>query len=140
MELHKYTEGDHGKESLMQLIRGICRDTLRLSSKELIAAKLEIKEELTKSIRAGASLGIGVFILAVGMILLSLMIVFALSAYTSMPLWASFGIVGLVYSIAGGLLLWAAKQKASDLKPYPQESVESAKEDVRYVSARATGH
>jgi hypothetical protein len=26
------------------------------------------------------------------------------------------------------------------VKPYPQESVQSAKEDVRYVSARAAGH
>jgi hypothetical protein len=134
---HPETEG---KESIIQLVRGICQDTLTLSSKELTAAKLEIRQEITKGLKAGISLGIGAFVLAVGVILLSLMLVFILSAYTLIPLWGGFGIVGLVYAIAGALLVWGAKQKASDVKPYPQESVQSAKEDVRYVSARATGH
>jgi hypothetical protein len=128
------------KESIIHLVRGICHDTLTLSSKELTAAKLEIKQEITKGLKAGISLGIGGFILAVGVILLSIMLVFVLATYTPVPLWGGFGIIGLVYSLGGGLLLWAGKQKATDVKPYPQESVESAKEDVRYVSARAAGH
>jgi uncharacterized membrane protein YqjE len=137
--MHSYRENNRPKESVMQLVRGICQDTLTLSAKELTAAKLEIKQEITKGLKAGISLGIGVFVLAIGVILLSLMLVFVLSAYTAIPLWGSFGIIGLVYAIAGGLLIWGAKQKVSDVKPYPQESVESAKEDVRYVSERATG-
>jgi hypothetical protein len=138
--MRSYPENNRRKESIIQLIRGICQDSLRLSSKELTAAKLEIKQEITKGVKAGISLGIGVFILAVGVLLLSCMLVFILSAYTPIPLWASFGIIGLIYVIAGGLLVWGAKEKASDVKPYPQDSVESAKEDVRYVSARAAGH
>jgi hypothetical protein len=138
--MRSYRENNRPKESLIQLVRGICQDTLTLSAKELTAARLEIKQEITKGVKAGVSLGIGAFVLAVGVILLSLMIVFVLSAYTVIPLWGSFGIIGLVYAIAGGLLIWGAKQKVIDVKPYPQESVESAKEDVRYVSERATGH
>ena len=128
------------KESIIHLVRGICHDTLTLSSKELTAAKLEIKQEITKGLKAGISLSIGGFILAVGVVLLSLMLVLILRTYTGVPLWVSFGVTGLVYCIGGGLLLWGGKQKASDVKPYPQESVQSAKEDVRYVSARAAGH
>jgi putative superfamily III holin-X len=138
--MRSYRESNHRKESIIQLIRGICQDSFSLSSKELTAAKLEIKQEITKGVKAGISLGVGVFILAVGVILLSCMLVFILSAYTPIPLWGSFGIIGLIYAIAGGLLVWGAKEKASDVKPYPQDSVESAKEDVRYVSARAAGH
>ena len=128
------------KVSIIQLVRGICHDTLTLSSKELTAAKLEIKQEITKGLKAGISLSIGGFILAVGVVLLSLMFVLILTTYTGLPLWVSCGIMGLVYCVVGGLLLWAGKQKATDVKPYPQESVQSAKEDVRYVSARAAGH
>jgi hypothetical protein len=128
------------KVSILELVRGICHDTLTLSSKELTAAKLEIRQEITKGLKAGISLGIGGFILAVGVVLLSLMLVLVLTAYSGIPLWASFGIIGLVYCIGGGVILWAGKQKATGVKPYPQESVQSAKEDVRYVSARAAGH
>ena len=57
------------KVSIIQLVRGICHDTLTLSSKELTAAKLEIKQEITKGLKAGISLSIGGFILSVGVIL-----------------------------------------------------------------------
>lgn len=130
----------NGKESVIDLVRGIYRDTLTLSTKEFTAAKLEIKQELLKAVTAAISLGIGGFVLAVGIILLSIMLALIIATYTPVPLWGGFGIIGLFYTVVGGLLLLAAKRKVGSVKPYPEQSVESAKEDVRYVSARASGH
>jgi len=105
----------HGedKETITRLIRGILQDTLGLFSKELIAAKLEIKQEVTKALRSGVSLAIGGFILAVGFILLSLMFVSILAIYTPLPIWASLGIVALVYCIAGAMVLWTGKNRCA---------------------------
>ena len=138
METSLQPQGED-KETITRLIRGILQDTLGLFSKELTAAKLEIKQEVTKALRSGVSLAIGGFILAVGFILLSLMFVSILATYTPLPIWASLGIVALVYCIAGAMVLWAGTQKASRVKPFPEESVRSTKQDVRYIAERAAG-
>src|SRR5439155_275776 len=84
-----------------------------------------LKQTVTKALRSGVSLAIGRFILAVGFILLSLMFVSILATYTPLPIWASLGIVALVYCIAGAMVLWAGTQKASRVKPFPEQSVRS---------------
>src|SRR5438093_12850362 len=128
---------EEDKETITRLIRGILQDTLGLFSKELTAAKLEIKQEVTKALRSGVSLAIGGFILAVGFILLSLMFVSILAIYTPLPIWASLGIVALAYCIAGAMVLWAGPQTASRGKPFPEQSVRRTKHGVRYVAGAA---
>jgi cobalamin biosynthesis protein CobD/CbiB len=132
----------HGEdqETIVQLIRGILKDTLALFTKELTAARLEIKQEVTKALASGVSLAIGGFILAVGFVLLSLMFVLILASYSSLPLWASLGIVAVVYFILGGVVMWAGAHRAREVKPLPQQSIESTKQDVRYITGRRTDH
>ena len=122
-----------------KLVYGILQDAQTLISKEIASAKLEVKEELGKAISAGISFGIGGFLLAMGAILLSLMLVFLLTTYTTVPLWGSLGIFGLVYCIVGAIFIVIGKKKA-DIKPYPEKTVEHTKEDVRYITERAKGH
>ncbi|HEX6439887.1 MAG TPA: phage holin family protein [Candidatus Binatia bacterium] len=128
---------NHDK-SLGSLISGIFQDAQTLIGKEIAAAKLELKQEMSKGIKAGVSLGIGGFLLVVGFILLTLMIVFLISTYTPIPLWGSLGIVGLVYCVAGAIALIIGKRKVTEVKPVPEETLQHTKEDVRYIAERAS--
>ena len=56
-------------QSFGSLISGIFHDAQTLVTKEIAAAKLELKQEMSKGIKAGVSLGIGGFLLVVGFIL-----------------------------------------------------------------------
>lgn len=129
---------NNNRESLGELISGIFRDAQTLIAKEITAAKLEFKQEISKAVKAGVSLGVGAFLLIVGFVLLSLMLVFLLSAYTPVPIWGSFGIIGLVYCVIGAILAMAGKRKVSEVKPIPQEALQETKEDVRYIADHAS--
>ena len=132
------TENRHNNKSLGSLISGIFQDAQTLISKEIAAAKLELKQEMNKGLKAGVSLGIGAFLLVVGFVLLTLMIVFLISAYTPIPLWGSLGIVGLVYCVAGAIAVIIGKRKVTEVKPVPEDALQQTKEDVRYIAERAS--
>ncbi|MGH7784389.1 MAG: phage holin family protein, partial [Candidatus Binatia bacterium] len=102
---------DHS-DGFGKLVYGILQDAQTLITKEIASAKLELKEELAKGMRAGISFGIGGFLLAMGAVLLSLMLVFLLSTYTTVPLWGGLGIFGLIYCVVGAIFIGAGKNKA----------------------------
>jgi Putative Actinobacterial Holin-X, holin superfamily III len=127
-------------ESVIQLVRGIVQDARTLSVKEFAAAKLEAKQEIGKIAKVGVSFGAGMFLLALGVIFLSLMLVLVLQQYTTLLLWQSLGAVGLFYVIVGAIVLVIGKSKAVSVRPIPEKSLRSAKEDIRYIRERAVGH
>src|ERR1043166_4861155 len=85
--------------SLTALLASIVSDAKDLLVQEVALTKLEVQDELRKAKSAAISLGIGIGIVTVGGILLMLMLVQVLAAFTEMPLWGCYGIVG------GGLVL-----------------------------------
>lgn len=118
---------------IFELVRGILEDGKTLIAKELLAAKLEIKEEIAKTRQATILLAAGCFIFAIGVIMLSLMVAFLLDRYSILPLWASFGTVGVVYVIVAGILFAMGKRKVAEIDAFPRDSVNGAREDVRYI-------
>jgi hypothetical protein len=124
---------------MLDLVRGILEDGRSLLSKELLAAKLEIKEEIAKTGQATILLAAGAFIFAIGVIMLSAMVAFLLDRYSILPLWASFGVVGVIYLIAAGILLVLGKRKLGEIDAFPRDSVQGAKEDVRYIKQAIRG-
>jgi cobalamin biosynthesis protein CobD/CbiB len=138
MDPMETTRNRNDHQSFGSLISGIFQDAQTLIAKEIAAAKLELKQELSKGIKAGVSLGIGGFLLVVGFIFLSFMIVFLISTYTPIPLWGSLGIVGLVYCVAGAIAVVIGKRKVTEVKPVPEDALQHTKEDVRYIAERAS--
>lgn len=93
------------------LISGILRDAKDLVIQGAALAKLEVKDELRKAKSAAIAAGIGLGTAAIGGILLILMVVHLLAASTEIPLWGSYGIVGGVLLVVGGILFAAGKSK-----------------------------
>jgi uncharacterized membrane protein YqjE len=132
-------ENDRG-ESIMDLMRGILHDARTLSSKEFTAAKLEIREEISNAVRSSIFLGVGLFMLATGIVVLSIVIALVLARYFALPIWASLGIVGGAYTILGLIIILVGKHKMKGITAIPQDTLRSTREDAHYIRQKAIGH
>lgn len=126
--------------SLAALLGGIINDARDLLLKEFTMAKLEIQDELHKTKTAAISLGIGISISAVGGLLLILMLVHLLQALTGLPLWGCYGTVGGVLLLSGLLVLFKGKKVAEEIEVIPQETVETLKENAKWIRERTTSN
>jgi hypothetical protein len=111
--------------NLAALLGGIMHDAKDLLLQELTLAKLEGHDEL-RQIKT-----------AVGGILLSLMLVHGLAAYTDIPLWGCYGIVGSVFGVLGWVLLASGKHKIEGIDVMPQ-TVETMKENAQWLREQTT--
>jgi hypothetical protein len=129
---------DNSEPTLAQLMHGLVNDAKLLMRQELALAKHEIQGEVGKTKTALVSLGVGIGITAVGGLLLIVMLVHLLNALTEWPLWLCYGIIGGVCAIAGVVLLYRGKQHISQIDMVPQQTVETMKENVRWIKKKAT--
>jgi len=123
--------------SLMALLGGILNDAKDLLVQELTLARLEGQDELRQIKTAALLLSIGIAVSTVGGMLLSLMLVHMLVAYTDVPLWGCYGIVGSVVAVLGGVLLAAGTHKAEEIDVLPQ-TVETMKENAQWLTEQMT--
>jgi Putative Actinobacterial Holin-X, holin superfamily III len=123
--------------TLMQLVSDLVSDAKELLRQELTLAKYEITQEVHKTKRALISLGAGIGIISVGGLLLLVMLVHALNALTGLPLWACYGIIGGMLAIVGMLMIYSGKKTISQIDMIPQQTVESMKENARWIKEKA---
>ena len=121
---------------ILSLVGGIFRDASELISKEVMAAKMEMREELENVKSTAVLMGVGLVALLVGVILLALTLVYLLVEYTALDLWACYAIVGGAISLVGIVVLLFGKQRAAKTKVVPTAAIENAKEDARWITRR----
>jgi hypothetical protein len=134
---------DNGSEQLSEpsfvsLLGGIAKDAKDLLLREVALTKLEVQYELSKAKTAAIALGIGFGTMAAGGMLLMLMAVHALAAFTVVPLWGCYGVVGGVLVLLGGVLLAMGKTKAEKLDMVPPATVERIKESAQWLTKPMT--
>ena len=127
-------------ESVMELIRGSVHDARTLSIKEFAAAKLEIREEISKAVRSGIFLGVGLFALASGVVVLSIVLALLLARNLALPDWVSLAIVGVAYTVFGLVIILLGKHKLKGITAITRNTLQSSKEDARYIGEKAIGH
>jgi hypothetical protein len=120
--------------SFVSLLGGIANDARELLLQEVALIKLEVQYELLKAKTAATSLGIGIGIIAMGGLLLMLMLVHVLAAFTVVPLWGCYGIVGTPLVLLGGVLLAMGKTKAEEVDVLPPQTVERIKESAQWLT------
>jgi Putative Actinobacterial Holin-X, holin superfamily III len=128
----------NSEPTLAQLVSGLVSDTKLLLRQELALAKHEISEEVRKTKTALICLGAGSGVAAIGGLLFIAMLVHLLNALTDWPLWICYGVVGGVFAIVGVVLLYRGKQQISHVDMVPQQTVETMKENVRWIKEKAT--
>jgi len=121
------------ERSLPELVSDVAKDMSTLVRKELELAKIETKEEISRSAKAGGMLGAAGGAAYFALLLLSFGIVFLLDLV--MPLWTAFLVVAVVYVGVAAFLYGQGRERMKQVNPVPDETVESVKEDVRWLKA-----
>jgi len=125
------------------LLGGIISDFGDLIKQEIRFAKAEFKSDLGKAREAATTLCIGVGVASVAGLLLVWMLVYLLHWLTvpagmadpaKLPLWACFGIVGLVFGVVGGVLIGSGIRKFQSNNPLPDQTAQSIKENVQWIA------
>jgi len=128
--------------SMASLVGGIITDAQQLIRQEAALARREIQEELTKAKTAAISFGIGVAVLFLGGIMIIFMLVHLLHWLAGdpdpahIPLWGCYGIVGAVFIVVGGVALFIAKTKVTQIDLVPRRTVETMKENVQWIQTK----
>jgi uncharacterized membrane protein YqjE len=125
------------EQTTADLLRQLSEQTTTLVRQEIELAKLELTEKGKKAgIGAGMVGGAG----ALGFYALGALTACAILALaTAVAGWLAALIVGVVYAAGAGVLALTGKNKVAEAgPPVPEQAVDSTKEDVRWVKARAT--
>ena len=124
--------------SVGTLVSSIVGDVQTLARQEIALAREEIKEELGTARDAAIKLGIAAAVLTIGGILLTVFLSLAVADLFNWPAWAGFWLVGLVFAIIGGVLLYRGKKDVDQIKPMPQKTIDTMKENVEWIKDRTT--
>ena len=114
-----------------QLVGEIGGDLSRLFRQEVELAKTEIRDEAAKAGKAAGMFGGAGVAGWMSALFLSLAVVWALDSVMDAG-WAAF-IVAVLWGIAGAVLFAAGKNKAREINPVPEQTVQTLKEDAQWA-------
>jgi Putative Actinobacterial Holin-X, holin superfamily III len=120
------TRPDVEKASLGELISEVTSDLSRLMRQELALAKAELKEEASKTGKAAGMLGAAGFAGYMVMLFASLALWWGLANVMDEG-WAALIVAGL-WAIGAGVLYAVGRQRLREVRPTPQQTVETLKE------------
>ena len=120
-----------GDRSLSDVFQDIVRNVQEIVRSEVRLAKTEIGEEAAKAKSSVLWFGAGTVTGIFAMLFLLLTIVYALARV--MPSWAAALIVGAGLAVAATAILAAATRGFKQMHRTPERTVETIKENVRWV-------
>jgi hypothetical protein len=122
---------------LATLVGGIARDGQTLLKQQVELLRAEVKQELRQLRRGMLSLGIGAGIGAIGAVFLLATLAHVLKAYTQIPMWGCYAIVGGVVTATGLAILFGGKKSVSDVRLTPPPvTAQALKENVEWIRNR----
>lgn len=120
--------------SLGELIGRLSSELGDLMRSEMELARVEIREEAGKAGRAAGVLGAGGLIAYLGLVLVAMAAAWGLAEVVDAG-WA-FLIVGLVVGAIGAVLVLMGRDRLQAVRPVPEETVETLKEDAQWARAQ----
>lgn len=126
------------RSSIMDLFNGIVQDVKSLMQQEAQLLRHEVKLEMSKVGRAASGFGLGVALAGVGGLFLLLMLVHGLHEWMELPLWASYGLVGLAMAAVGLAFIMKARALAGSVEAMPHRTIFSMKENIQWIKENMT--
>ena len=121
---------DTSHESLGGLVRGALDDVRELVREELLLARVELREELSKATAAGVQFGAAGISLLFAAAFLFVALALGISAAFDWPAWAGFGIVAILLAIAGLVFVSGGRKSVRAVRPLPR-TVHTIKETFK---------
>ena len=122
--------------SIGALVTSLISDLRCLLRQEMDLAQHEMQHERHKLRSIVIQSGIGLLLGTMATLFLLMMGVHLLLAYTNLPLWACYGIMGCISALGTGGLLYRVAQVGASLSGWPFRTFHSLKEDVRWITER----
>jgi uncharacterized membrane protein YqjE len=122
------------EQSLGKLFGTMTTDLSRLFQQEVELAKVELKEEASKASKAVAMFGAAGVAAHMALLFVSLAAAWLLDEW--MPESLAYLLVGGVYGIAAAVLAKVGQERMKDVRPVPEQTIETVKEDVQWARAQ----
>jgi protein-S-isoprenylcysteine O-methyltransferase Ste14 len=123
-------------ESIGSLLRGVLMDLRQLMREEVALARVEIREQAGRAKMAAASLGAAAVALLLGVVFLLVAISIGIADLLNWPVWAGYFVVALLLSIGGAIALAGGRRKLQNVRPMPEQTVETLKENSEWIAKR----
>jgi len=121
------------RNGIIGLLGGLAEDVRTLFRQELQLLRDEFFSETAKIRQAAVAIGIGIGFTIIGGLFALIMLVHVLHQYVALPLWASYGLIGVILLAVGGVLLIKAKQSLQSFNLMPRRTLRSMKEDAQWI-------
>ncbi|MBL8069544.1 MAG: phage holin family protein [Nitrospira sp.] len=115
------------------LVNGLIVDLRSLLRQESQLAQHEMQNERSKLISIAIRSGMGLLFGMSASLCVLLMLVHALHAATPLPLWACYGIVGLLSLVTAASVLLSVARLGETLRLWPFRTFHSLKEDLQWI-------
>jgi uncharacterized membrane protein YqjE len=117
-------------DSIGGLVRSALDDVRELVREELLLARVELREELSKATTAGVQFGAAGVSLVFAAAFLLIAAALGISAAFNWPAWVGFGIVAILLAIAGLVFVSGGRKAVRDVRPLPR-TVQTIKETFK---------
>ena len=121
------------RNGIIGLIGGLVGDLRTLFRQELQLLRDEFFLEIDKIRQAAVAVGAGIGVTIIGGLFLFIMLVHLLHQYASLPLWACYGLIGVILLAVGAALLVKAKNSLQNFNLMPRRTLRSMKEDAQWI-------
>lgn len=122
------------ERSLGELFGELTRELSELMRDEVKLARTELQQEARKAGKVGGMFGAGGLIGYTALLLLSFAAAWGLAEV--MAAGFAFLIVGAVHALIAVFLLMRARARAKEVRPVPDETIETLKEDAEWARAQ----
>lgn len=118
---------------IIGLLGGLVGDVRTLFRQELQLLRDELFLEIDKIRQAAVAVGAGIGFTVIGGLFLLIMLVHVLHQYVHLPLWACYGVIGVILLAVGAALFIKAKQSLQNFNLMPRRTLRSMKEDAQWI-------
>jgi hypothetical protein len=112
-------------------LQDILRDLQDMLRSEIRLVKVEIREEVRRTVSSSVWIAAGAAGAVSAWIFLLWTLVFALA--TRMPMWVATLVVAVVMGAAAAVLITGGIRRAKHIQPIPERTVESVKENLEWM-------
>ncbi len=119
--------------SFASLLSGALNDIRDLFRREIALARFEVKQEISKATTALASFAAAAVVLLFGTLFILTAVARGFAMLVGWPIWAGFGIVGILLALVGAALFFAARSRLRTVNVVPRQTAETLKEDVQWL-------
>jgi uncharacterized membrane protein YqjE len=119
--------------SIAALATGLVEDLKQLFNQEIRLAQHEMQLELRKVVSSLLQAAFALLLSLIAVIFFLVMMVHLLQTYTALPLWACYGLVGIVAASLAAVFMYSLWKLRSSLRLWPFRTVHSIKEDAQWI-------